>query len=165
MSVDAFSAIASTESLINPDHTCSLYLPNEIQQTSSFPLLILQAIMIFCGWWLLMPFCWLRTHGQAGCMFGSWVQGEVLRRQTRWSRVYVFVVMSLVATALSLSLSLWPHCVVEGNNKAATTEARRLSTNKFLPCLSCVQLGTRHSGDMARRLLSQKRGVMSPLKL
>jgi len=67
---DAFWAIASPKSLIDPDHTCSLYLPNKTQQTSSFSLLILQAIMIFCRGQLLMPFCWLRSHGQTGGVFG-----------------------------------------------------------------------------------------------
>lgn len=158
-----FGAIAPTKSLINPDHTCSLYLPNEIQQTSSFPLLILQTIMIFCGGWLLMLFCWLRSHGQADCMFGSWVQGEVLCRQTQWSRI--LCVCHHVSGGHG-ALSLWPHCVVEGNNKAATTEALPESAatrpTNSCPVCPCFQLGTvmmktRH-GDISQR------GVVPALK-
>lgn len=66
---NAFWAASSARDLINPGHTCRLYLPHEIQQTSSLALLILQAIMIFCGGWLLMPFCWLCTHSEANCVF------------------------------------------------------------------------------------------------
>lgn len=116
----------SPKSLINPDHTCSLYLPNAIQQTSSFPLLILQAIMIFCGGRLLMPFLLTAypTVRPVACLAAG-LEEKCLRRQTRWSRVCVFVVMSPVTTALALSLALWPHCVVEGNNKAARNERPR----------------------------------------
>lgn len=66
---NAFWAVSSARDLINPGHTCRLYLPHEIQQTSSLALLILQAIMIFCGGWLLMPFCWLCTQSEANCVF------------------------------------------------------------------------------------------------
>lgn len=128
-----------------------------MQQTSSFPLLIWQAIMIFCGGWLLMAFCWLRTHGQADCMFGCRVQGEVLCRQTWWSRVCVFVVMCLPATALSLPL--WPHCVVEGNNKAATTKARCTNSCPVCPAFSCERAQWRH-GTAA----SPREGSRQPLK-
>lgn len=87
--------------------------------------------MIFCGSWLLMAFCWLRAHGRANCMFGCRLQAEVLRRQTRWSCVYVFVVMRLPAVAAP---TRWPHCVVEGNNKAAGAEALPEGPpHKFLP--------------------------------
>lgn len=68
-SANAFWTVPSARDLINPDHTCRLYLPHEIQQTSSLALLILQAIMIFCRGRLLMPFCWLCTHSEANCMF------------------------------------------------------------------------------------------------
>lgn len=154
---DAFGAKVSTKSLINPGHTCSLYLTKEIQQTSSFPLLILQTIMIFCGGWLLMPFCWLRTHGQADCMFGSWVQGEMLCRQTRWSRV--LCVCHHVSGDRG-ALLLWPHCVVEGNNKAATSETLPVSaaTRPANACPVCprFQAGNWREGETAQRNLPQR---------
>lgn len=81
-----------------------------------------------------MAFCWLRAHGRANCMFGCRLQAEVLRRQTRWSCVYVFVVMRLPAVAAP---TRWPHCVVEGNNKAAGAEALPEGPpHEFLPRLS-----------------------------
>lgn len=79
-----------------------------------------------------------------------------------------FVVMCLVASALSLPL--WPHCVVEGNNKADSTEALpkacRHSTHKFLPCLSPsrFQLGTRTVMETWHGDISQ-RGVVSAFKM
>lgn len=68
-SANAFWTVSSARALINPDHTCRLYLPHEIQQTSSWALLILQAIMIFCQGQRLMPFCWLCTRSETNCVF------------------------------------------------------------------------------------------------
>lgn len=69
-----------------------------------FPLLILQAIMIFCGGMAFDAVLLTAYPRSARRHVGRRLQGEVLCRQTLWSRVYVFVVMCLVA-ARSLSLT------------------------------------------------------------
>lgn len=133
-----------TKILINPDHTCSLYLPNEIQQTSSFPLLILQAIMIFCGGFGCSFADYVPTVRPTACLAAGF------RKKCCAGRLgdpaSMFLSWCVWWPRRALSLSLWPHCVVEGNNKAATTEAlpeaRRHWTHKFLPCLSGSWLGT-----------------------
>lgn len=121
--------------------------------------------MIFCGGRLLMPFCWL-AYPRSGRLH-VWLLGfreEVLRRQTWWSRVCVFVVMCLLGHGVSLSLSLWPHCVVEGNNKAATIEAlpeaRRTNSCSRL---SCFQLGTGVMETWHGNI--SQRGVVSAFKM
>lgn len=67
------------------------------------------------------------------------------------------------------SPSLWPHCVVEGNNKAATTEAspdaRRTNSCPVCPAFSWEPAWWRHGMDTARGRVSLKTSTFSSLWL
>lgn len=123
-------------SLINPDHTCSLYLPKEILQTSSFSLLILQAIMIFCG--RLSFHAVLLTAYPRSVRLHVWLQGARRSAAPADSVIPRLRAFRHVFGWPRRSRSLWPHRGVEGNNKAAGAEE---------PCQSAVcapfQMGTR----------------------
>lgn len=132
-------------SLINPDHTCSLYLPKEILQTSSFPLLILQAIMIFCGR-LSFHAVLLTAYPRSGRL-RVWLRGA--RRSAAPADlvippVCVFVVMSSVTTARSRCdfTDEWK-VITRQLVQWALPERCRVVIKKFQRRLSYFQMGTR----------------------
>lgn len=143
-SANAFWTVSPVRGLINPDHTCRLYLPHEIQQTSSLALLILQAIMIFRRGRLLMPFCWLCTHSEANCMFTR--LGSERSAAPADSVIPGLRVCRHVSAAAGLSPLFWVRCVLEGNTEASPEVCR--TNPRLLGSSLCRTLAGRSQGSV-----------------